>query len=129
MKIYRLSFESKELKELCDLLESQYPGLSLSVYENDYKVYVSHIRIPPEIQNQGIGTAVMKKVQEYAMGVNKPVVLHPQADSRKKKKLHDFYRGLGFVDNKGRKMDFRLSEPFAKTMYWRPPKDESTKDE
>lgn len=120
MKIYRIANDSDELKLLNDNLESQYPGLALFAYENEYRVYVSEIRLPPDMQNKGIGTAVMKKLQEYATKVNKPLVLHPQADPRKKKKLNDFYKGLGFVDNKGRKKNWQISEPFAKTMYWKP---------
>lgn len=125
MKIYRIAFESPELEQLNKALEAQYPGLSLSVYENEYKVYISEIRLKPEMQNQGIGTAVIKRLQEYATKIGKPVVLHPQADPRKKQKLDDFYKNLGFVDNKGRKTDYRLTEPFARTMFWRPPKSEN----
>lgn len=122
MKIYRIAFESPELKQLEISLEQQYPGLSLSVFENEYKIYIQEIKVPHEMQNIGIGTATIKKIQEYATKVGKPVVLHPQPYPRKKKKLYDFYKNLGFVDNKGRKKDYRLSEPFANTMYWRPSK-------
>lgn len=122
MKIWKIAFEYPELEQLNKSLELQYPGLSLSVYENENKVYVQEIRLPPDMQNQGIGTIIMKNIQEYATKVGKPVVLHPQPDPRKKKKLFDFYGDLGFVHNKGRKTDYRLTEPFARTMVWRPPK-------
>jgi len=122
VKIYKIAFESPELRQLNEALEKEYPGLSLFVWENELKVYVSEIRLKPEMQNQGIGTAVMRRIQEYATKVGKPVVLHPQPDSRKKEKLTNFYKNLGFIDNKGRKTDYRLTEPFARTMYWRPPK-------
>lgn len=120
MKIYRIANQSNELKALCDSLEQQYNGLSLFVYQTDYKIYVSEIRLQKEMQNQGIGTKVMNSIKEYAKKVGLPVVLHPQADPGKKKKLNEFYKDLGFVDNKGRKRDFSISEPMAKTMYWRP---------
>ena len=117
---YKTALESPELKKLCDDMEEQYRGLSLFAFEDNNKVYINEIRLPKEMQNQGIGSLVIRKIQEYAQKVGKPVVLHPQPDPRKKKKLYDFYKDLDFVHNKGRNRDYRISEPFANTMYWRP---------
>jgi len=119
--MYRIAHLPPELEKLCDFFEAKYPGLSLAVYENEFRVYIQEIRFPPDMQSQGFGTEVVEKVKEYATKVGKPISLHPEPEPRKKKKLFDFYKDRGFVHNKGRKTDYRLTEPFARTMYWKPP--------
>ena len=112
--------EHPELTELIHRLEAQYPGLDLWVSETDYKVEVHKIVVPKEQRSQGIGSAIMREIQNYARKVNKPIVLSPEPERGKKKQLDNFYRSLDFVHNKGRKRDFKLSTPFGHTMYWKP---------
>ena len=110
-----------ELQAIVKSLQSTYPGLELYAYvTNSGYVEVAQIRVPPENRNQGIGTKVMQVIKDFAQSINLPVVVRPEAESRKKKKLDDFYKNLGFIHNKGRKKDYQLSTPFAPTMYWKP---------
>jgi len=112
----------RELKILENELESQFPGLDLSMwfYQHGPYIEVAAIKMPTEMQNQGIGHKVMQAIKNKAQEWGIPVVLSPEPAPRKKKKLMNFYKDLGFVPNKGRNKDYRLSIPFAPTMYWRP---------
>jgi GNAT superfamily N-acetyltransferase len=112
---------NKEIDSLVKSLEAQYPGLELWVYfASGNFIELGQIRLPPEMQDKGIGHKVVKAIQEFAQRLGVPVVLRPEADPGKKKKLFDFYKELGFVHNKGRNRDYRLSTPFAPTMHWKP---------
>jgi len=111
-----------ELQTLVQSLKTQYTGLELYAYvTNSGYVEIAQIRVPEENRNQGIGTKVIQSIKNLAQSINLPVVVRPEAESKKKKRLDDFYRGLDFVHNKGRKKDYQLSTPFAPTMYWKPP--------
>lgn len=111
-----------ELQALTESLEGKYPGLQLHAFVScSGYVEISLIRVLPiENRNQGIGTKVIQAIKDFAQSINLPVVLRPSAESRKKKKLDDFYRNLDFVHNKGRKRDHRLDTLFAPTMSWKP---------
>jgi len=108
------------LTELMNQLESKYSGLELFVSESINKIHIHELRVPLEMRHQGIGGAVIRAIQDFAITRGKPVTLAPQAERGYKKKLDNFYKGHGFVNNKGRNMDYSISEPFARTMYWRP---------
>jgi ribosomal protein S18 acetylase RimI-like enzyme len=110
--------KSDDLQSLVTKLEESYPGLTLSAYEADYKIHIQEIRV--ENKGQGIGTKVIRELQEYARRVDKPIVLSPEPEPRKKQALFRFYKSLGFVVNKGRKRNYMLSLPFGPTMYWKP---------
>ena len=113
---------NRELKLLEDNLKSTYPGLELSMWFYIYGPYIelAAIKLPKEMQNQGIGHKVIRAIKDKALEWGVPVVLSPEPSPGKKKKLLDFYRGLDFVPNKGRNKDYQLSTPFAPTMYWKP---------
>ena len=110
-----------ELQNLRNSLKSKYPGLILDVWErqSDGVIEIAQIVVPKDMRSSGIGTSVIKEIQEYAKSLRKPIVLSPSPEKRKKKSLDDFYKNLGFIPNKGRKMDYQLSTPFSKTMYWK----------
>ena len=110
--------EADDLEDLIIRLQESYPGLQLSAYEASHKIELSKIEV--ENRGQGVGTRVIKEIQEYARRVGKPIVLRPEPEPRKKQALLKFYKSLGFVVNKGRQQDYTLSSPFAVTMYWRP---------
>jgi GNAT superfamily N-acetyltransferase len=119
MNWYKISSSSPELKEIVDKFKTQYPGLDLFVWENNEKIQLDTIVVPPDMRNKGTGTTVIKELQQYARKVGKPIVLSPAPFKGKKKKLDNFYRKLDFVPNKGRNIDYTLTSPFAKTMYWK----------
>lgn len=58
----------------------------------------------------------MKAIDKFADEHNLTVSLDPDPQPRYKKKLTDFYKSHGFIKNKGRNKDFRISEP----MYRKP---------
>jgi len=116
--LYKMS-SNTILTELTNNLKSQFPGLDLFVWENDEKISLDNIVVPPEMRNKGIGTSVIKKLQEYARKVGKPIVLSPSPLKGKKEKLNRFYKKLDFKHNKGRNVDYTLTSPFGKTMYWK----------
>lgn len=101
-------------------LRSEYPGVGLEAYESKDRVELMEIKVPVEMRGRGIGTEIVKKIQGYAAGVGKPLVLRPEAERGRKGDLERFYKRLGFVHNRGRNMDYTLSSPMASTMYWRP---------
>ena len=121
MNWYKISQQEGPLKILREKLKAEYPGLDLDVWEssNDY-IELAMIRLPKEMQSQGIGTKVIREIQDYANQVGKPIVISPQPGRGKKKSLESFYRNLGFVRNRGRNMDYQLSSFFGPTSYWRP---------
>ena len=104
---------NEELSALVAELKKQYPIQDLDVYENNYAIEIKSIRIQPDARSMGYGSAIIRKIQEYAKGKNLQIMLHPEPESRKKAALHSFYKNLGFKPNKGRRMDYALSNPFG----------------
>ena len=134
MRIYRIAQEEKydypfgeahplqsQIDQLEQSLESQFPGLDLDIWvtRGGY-IELARINVPKDMRNQGIGHQVMQTLKNFAQSVNLPIVLRPEPEPRKKKKLMDFYKDVDFVKNKGRNEDYRLSTPFAPSMYWKP---------
>lgn len=99
-------------------IEAKYPMVDIFVFENNYKIELSTLRLPKEYQNKGIGSDILKMLQDYSKIVQKPIVLSPEADRGKKGALKRFYKNNGFVDNKGRNKDYKLSL-FGPTMHWK----------
>jgi GNAT superfamily N-acetyltransferase len=112
--------EEQELNDLETSLEAQYPGLDLIMHIGHGYVELAQIVVPKEQRSQGIGTAVIRRIQEFAKNKNMRLVIRPQPERGKKDALDRFYRNLGFVHNQGRNKDYEISSPFAKTMYWSP---------
>jgi|LakMenE18May11ns_1017448.scaffolds.fasta_scaffold9620617_2 GNAT superfamily N-acetyltransferase len=107
------------MDEFLNNLKIKYPTVDVDAYENKFRIELMNLKVAPEHQGQGIGSKVIQELQHYARSQGKPIVLRPEAERGRKKDLERFYKGLGFVDNKGRNIDYSLSSPVAKTMYWR----------
>lgn len=107
------------INQLLTTIQEKYPFVKIDAFEAKNRIELQLIEVPDEYKNQGIGSEIIRMLQDYAASVGKPIVLRPEADPGKKKSLERFYKGLGFVDNKGRNIDYSLSSPLAKTMYWR----------
>jgi GNAT superfamily N-acetyltransferase len=111
--------ENAELEALRQQLIAKYTGLDLWVFQSqDGVIHISNIETPRH--GEGIGTAVMQQIQNFAKRINQPIVLSPEPGPGKKAALLRFYTKLGFVHNKGRNKDYRLSSMFGPTMIWRP---------
>ncbi len=124
---FRKWFESSGLDALLSVISDKHPGLKIYAYEGREKIELMEIKVPEESRGKGVGTEVIKMIQDYARSVGKPIVLRPEADRGRKGDLERFYRGLGFVHNRGKNTDFVLSSPTSRTMYWRPSVDESVR--
>jgi len=130
MKIYSIDQEfssdediensNQELQVILKDLEQKYVGLALWAYENKNKIKLDKIEVPKDMRNQGIGSEIIKIIQDFAQKRKKPLVVAPEAERGHKKNLDNFYKGHGFINNKGRNKDYSISEPFGATMYWRP---------
>jgi GNAT superfamily N-acetyltransferase len=88
--------------------------LSLAV-RNDGALEVQHIAVPKGARKQGLGTAAMEKISQFADESGLRVVLTPALKDDKfgttsRNRLVDFYKRFGFVENKGRNKDFAISD-------------------
>jgi hypothetical protein len=117
---FRNFLESSGLDAIVADIVSRHPGLRLDAYETREKIELMSIELPRESRGVGVGTEVIRELQGYARSVGKPIVLRPEAERGRKGDLERFYRGLGFIHNRGRNVDFVLSSPTSRTMYWRP---------
>lgn len=117
---FRKWLESSGIESVLSGMVEKYPGVKLTAYESKEKIELMEIVVPENMRGRGIGTEIIRTIQNYASMVGKPVVLRPEADRGHKGDLYRFYRKLGFVPNKGRNMDYSLSSPTSRTMYWRP---------
>jgi GNAT superfamily N-acetyltransferase len=98
------------IKSLDDIFK-KYPDVTIdaSVGKND--INLSRIVVPKEMRNQGIGTQVMSDLSEYADSLGKRITLTPSSSfGGSVPKLKDFYKELGFVENKGKNKDFSTRE-------------------
>lgn len=107
------------MDELLNQIRAKYPFVTIWAFESSTKIELQQITVPKEYRGSGVGTTIIKMLQEYAKSVKKPIVLRPEPERGRKKDLDRFYKRLGFVANKGRNKDYSLSSPFANTMYWR----------
>jgi hypothetical protein len=62
----------------------------------------------------------MRKIAAFADKNNLYITLSPQSERGYKDKLDRFYKALGYVVNKGKNKDYRLSSPFEKTLFRKP---------
>ena len=91
-------------------------------------LYLSDIFINKKSRGQGIGSRIINDLKTFADQRGLSIVLSPSPERGYKAKLDKFYRNLGFVHNKGRKKDYRISTPFAPTMYRRPVTEEEEEE-
>ena len=82
---------------------------TINIYEYNNKISIDLI-IAKE-QNSGEGTKLMKDICEYADKSKKIIILSPSDDfGGNKKRLIEFYKRFGFVENKGKNKDFEIFE-------------------
>ncbi|MHA2069952.1 MAG: GNAT family N-acetyltransferase, partial [Candidatus Thorarchaeota archaeon] len=105
-------------KTIDDILSEKHPKVDAFVSERNDSIKLHTIEVPKALRRKGIGTAYMEDLIAYADEVGKTVTL--STGGRKgdisKTRLIAYYKSLGFVENKGRNKDFRISD----TMYRRP---------
>ena len=92
-------------------LNEKYSDVDISISEKDKGITLSELVVPEGKRNQGIGTQVMQDIINYADSNNKTIALTPDTTfGGSKTRLKEFYKNLGFVDNKGRNKDFSFTE-------------------
>lgn len=102
-------------KEIMDAWKER--GIKSFISERPDKLVLDKIIVPDAARGQGIGTQAMQELIDYADETGKRIELSPSADfGGSKKRLTEFYRRQGFIENKGKNKDFEISE----SMY-RPP--------
>lgn len=86
-------------------------GIKNFISERGSRVNVAQIVVPQDARGAGTGTRAMQQLIDYADRTGKTVTLTPSADfGGTKSRLVEFYKRLGFVENKGRNRDPEISE-------------------
>lgn len=104
-------------------LDAKY-GDKVDVYlsDRDGVTTISKIVVPKEQRNQGIGTSFMQDLGRMADKDGVTLALSPAGDfGGSVNRLNQFYRGQGFVPNKGRFKDFSISETMLRPPGYVPP--------
>lgn len=87
-------------------------GIDASLSESDRMIRLSKIIVDPAKRNIGKGSKALKNITDYADEKGKMVTLTPSKDfgATSTKRLTDFYKRAGFVENKGRNKDYEISD-------------------
>ena len=95
------------IKELKEKYKNSFK--TINIYEYNNKISIDLI-IAKE-KNSGEGTKLMKDICEYADKSKKIIILSPSDEfGGNKKRLIEFYKRFGFVENKGKNKDFEIFE-------------------
>jgi len=118
------NFRKQLLQQFGDAIETLYFHISS---QRDV-LHLDNIEIKKEFRGRGIGSQIMDQLKKFADENELIVRLSPEPEPRYKKKLDQFYKRHGFVYNRGRKKDYRLSSIYGPTMIRRPIKEEDVDD-
>ena len=89
----------------------------LNIFENkDNTISINNIIVKQSLRNKGIGQNILNDIIDYADKNNKTLTLTPTNEYLTRKRLTNWYKKNGFVENKSRNTDFSISD----TMYRRP---------
>lgn len=96
-------------------LEQKYnlKNLWISDMSNRNAIELSNIVVSRENQKQGVGSAVMQEIVDFAERHGRIIVLDPALKDKKhgttsQSRLRQFYKRFGFIDNKGRNKDYNF---------------------
>ncbi len=93
------------------MLEARHPGIDSWVSEKDGSMTLSKVVVDKKDRSSGKGTKFMNDLTDYADAKGKRIDLTPSADfGGSKGRLVEFYKRFGFVENKGRRKDYSISE-------------------
>lgn len=103
------------LDELTKKIEQDHPEVKLDISEKNDNISLTRIVVPKDQRNSGIGTQIMRHITNYADSKGITVSLTPSTEyGGNKSGLERFYRSLGFVPNKGRTADTRISDSWIR---------------
>lgn len=121
-KLVKLSSEEDEfndenLKSFADDIKDRFGLKSFILFhrKSTDDIELASIIVPKEKLGQGLGSKVMKELIKYADKHGKRITLTPAQKSdyhgtTSQRRLINFYKQFGFVMNKGRNKDFRISD-------------------
>jgi hypothetical protein len=90
-------------------LKAKYPDLKIGVSETADNIILDKVIVPDK--SKGTGTKFMNDLIADADSKGKSIGLTPSSDfGGNKKRLTEFYKRFGFVENKGKNKDFTISE-------------------
>lgn len=103
---------------------------SLIVTENDDTITLHSLIVGKDKRGQGLGSKAMQMLTNYADQNQKRIVLTPavkdkQGGTTSRGRLVKFYKQFGFVESKGRNIDYSIGagkmyrEPKLKEHAWR----------
>lgn len=92
-------------------LQEQFPSIDFSLMQRGNQATLSKVVVPKDQRGKGLGTEFMQALTKAADSDGAQLALSPSSDfGGNKAKLIEFYKRFGFVPNKGRSMDFSISE-------------------
>ena len=119
MNWYKIAQNQITAQDIANKWQQQ--GITIYIFEKNNVIVLDSLIVPPDKRKQGIGTQIMQELTNYADSVGKRLELSPgQKDdyhgTTSKKRLSNFYKRFGLIENKGRNKDFTTT----KTMYREP---------
>lgn len=99
-------------------IEQKYKDETKYLLLNEGKdtIKISNMVVKEEYRGKGIGQQILSDVISYADSVGKTITLTPTQEFDTYERLKNWYKKNGFVENKGRNADLRISD----TMYRAP---------
>jgi len=92
-------------------LQDAFPDVDFSLSQRGKQATLNKVIVPKEQRGKGVGSEFMNALTKAADTEGTQLALSPSADfGGNKSRLVDFYKQFGFVPNKGRKIDFSVSE-------------------
>ena len=103
-------------------LQQAFPSVDFSLGQSGNVASLSKIVVPKAERNTGVGSDFMRALAKAADTDGATVALSPAADfGGNKARLIDFYKRFGFVPNKGRNIDYAISESMYRQPAPKPP--------
>ena len=109
------SRKQKSVSELESNLEGKY-NVTLDLYQNKDFLELDKIIVTEDQRNTGVGSNVMREVIDFANKKGLTIALTPSTSygATSIDRLKGFYKGLGFVENKGINKDFTTKQSMLK---------------
>jgi len=102
------------LKAFVENMKSKYDLEDLYLYETRGTLRLDTVRVKKENRKKGVGTAFMEDLIKFADDYDMTITLTPATSeydgTTSKSRLEKFYKRFGFVNNKGRNKDYRISD-------------------
>jgi len=116
LELYQPGEIQEQAKALRDAWKNK--GVTIDLYPSETKrtAVLSAIKVDKEARGKGLATSAMKDIEQFADQNGILVSLSPTNEwGASKTRLVDFYKRFGFVENKGRNKDYRISETMYRT--------------